>query len=149
MEARESNSGQLHCTVNGTGAVGDATRAARAFGAGQGISDSDVSRLCVVIEELVANLYEHGGVARGDRVDLSLSCAPGGIRILLGDPGRPFDPRTARSSKPRPTRGGGAGVSIVKAWTRFVDYTAQPGANRLELLMPIQQNEIGPGVPPR
>ena len=38
---------------------------------------SDVSRLCVVIEELVANLYEHGGLTGSDAIDLSLVSAPG------------------------------------------------------------------------
>ena len=138
MGARESSPGQLHCTVAGPRAVADATTAARAFAADQGIADSDVSRLCVVVEELVANLYDHGGVTGGDRVDLSLFRASEGIRILLGDTGRPFDPRTATSSRTRPARGGGAGIAIVKAWTRFVDYTVHPGGNRLELFMPIE-----------
>jgi serine/threonine-protein kinase RsbW len=147
MGARESNSGQLHCTVTGAGAVGDAVSAARTFAVLQGIGDSDVSRLCVVVEELVANLYEHGGVARGDSVDLSLSRAPGGITIVLADPGQPFDPRTAPPSKPRPDRGGGAGINMVRAWTRLVDYSAQPNGNRLELLMPVQRNPMAPGTP--
>lgn len=138
MGARESNSGQWHCTVAGTRAVVDATTAARAFASDQGVADSDISRLCVVVEELVVNLYEHGGVTVGDRVDLSLFRTPEGIRISLGDPGQPFDPRAATSNKTRPVRGGGAGLDLVRAWTKFIDYTVQPGGNRLELLMPIQ-----------
>ena len=33
-------------------------------------------------------------------------------------------------------------MDIVRAWTEFVDYVVQPGQNRLELLMPIQSDEI-------
>jgi len=107
-----------------------------------------VSRLCVILEELVTNLYEHGSVSRSDGVALTLSTIPGAIRIVLADPGEPFDPRTARSTKRRPARGGGAGINIVRAWTRFIDYNVRPGRNRLELLMPIHNDEIAPGTPP-
>jgi serine/threonine-protein kinase RsbW len=142
MAARESKPGQYNCQLCGVGAVGDATTAARAFALEQGITGGDASRLCVILEELVTNLYEHGGVAHSDGVSLTLSTLPEGIKIVLADPGEPFDPRTARSTKRRPARGGGAGINIVRAWTRFMDYSVQPGQNRLELLMPIHMDEI-------
>jgi len=132
--------GRLDCRFAGDRAVSDAANAARSFAVEQGITPSDVSRLCVIIEELVANLYEHGGLTGSDAIDLSLYGAPEGISIVLSDPGRPFDPRTATPRKPRPARGGGAGINIVCAWTRFVDYVAQPGQNRLELFMPIRRD---------
>jgi serine/threonine-protein kinase RsbW len=148
MAARESKPGQYNCQVSGVGAVSDATTAARAFAIEQGVAGRDVSRLCVILEELVTNLYEHGGVTRSDCVSLTLSTLPGGIKIVLADPGEPFDPRTARSTKRRPARGGGAGINIVRAWTRFLDYSVQPGQNRLELLMPVHMDEIAPEMPP-
>ena len=137
MGARESKSGRLDCQFAGDNIVIEATTAARDFAVEQGMTRGDVSRLCVIIEELVANLYEYGGLARTDAIKLSLVRTPEGITILLSDPGRPFDPRTATSNRPRPDRGGGAGIDIVRAWTRFVDYVVQPRQNRLELLMPI------------
>jgi anti-sigma regulatory factor (Ser/Thr protein kinase) len=140
MGARESIAGRLDCRFAGNRAVSDAANAARNFAVELGLARSNVSRLCVIIEELVANLYEHGGLTGSDAIDLSLFNAPEGISIVLSDPGRPFDPRTATPSKPRPARGGGAGINIVCAWTRFVDYVVQPGQNRLELLMPIRRN---------
>jgi len=146
MAARESKPGRLNCRVGGAGAVSEVTTAARAFAIEQGITGSDVSRLCVILEELVTNLYEHGRVTRSDAVNLTLSTALGGIKIVLADPGEPFDPRTATSTRRRPARGGGAGINIVRAWTRFMDYSVQPGQNRLELLMPIYKNEIVPGM---
>ena len=142
MGASESKSGRLDCRFAGNNAVVDATTAARDFAVEQGLARSDVSRLCVIIEELVANLYEHGGLTGTDAIGLSLDRAPEGINIVLSDPGRPFDPRTATSNRLRPARGGGAGIDIVRAWTEFVDYVVQPGQNRLELLMPIQNDEI-------
>jgi len=137
MGARESKSGRLDRRFAGNGAVVDAAGAAHDFAIEQGIARSDVSRLCVIIEELVANLYEHGGLTGSDAFRLSLIRTAAGINIMLADPGRPCDPRTATSNKSRPDRGGGAGLNIVRAWTQLVDYVVQPGQNRLELLMPI------------
>ena len=145
MSPRESYSDRMTCQLRGSKAVSRASAAARVFGEAQSLTMDGLARLCIVIEELVANLYEHGGVAHGDEVRLSLSKDAGGIRIILVDPGQPFDPRTASSHKPHPPRGGGAGIRIIRAWTRLVEYSVQPGSNRLELLMPIQTNEIHSG----
>jgi anti-sigma regulatory factor (Ser/Thr protein kinase) len=145
MSPRESYSDRMTCELQGSTAVSEASGAARVFGEAQSLTKDDLARLCIVIEELVANLYEHGGVAHSDRVRLSLSNDSNGIRIVLADPGQPFDPRTAVSSKQQPLRGGGAGVNLVRSWTRFVDYSVQPNMNRLELLMPIQTNEFQSG----
>ena len=137
MNARESKSGRLDRSFAGDGTVIAATRAAHDFAVDQGLERSDVSRLSVIIEELVANLYEHGGISDGDAIGLSLVHGPDGINIVLSDSGRPFDPRAMASNRPRPDRGGGAGINIIRAWTQFVDYAVEPGQNRLELLMPI------------
>ena len=40
----------------------NAGTAARAFGEAQWLTDDESARLCVIVEELVANLYDHGGV---------------------------------------------------------------------------------------
>jgi serine/threonine-protein kinase RsbW len=137
MGARESKSGRLDCSFAGDNIVVEATTAAREFAVEQGMARDDGSRLCVIVEELVANLHEHGGLSSNDAISLLLVRVPEGLTIVLSDPGRPFDPRTATSNRPRPDRGGGAGIEIVRAWTKFVDYGVQPGRNRLELLMPI------------
>ena len=142
MGASESKSGRLDCRFAGNNAVVDAATAARDFAVEQGLARGDVSRLCVIIEELVANLYEHGGLAGTDVIDLSLVSAPEGINICCPIRAGPLIRGRQHRTRLRPARGGGAGIDIVRAWTEFVDYVVQPGQNRLELLMPIQSDEI-------
>ncbi|MCF2514908.1 ATP-binding protein [Sphingomonas sp. G124] len=136
MNKRESNSGPVNCRLKGRNAVLQAVGAARAFGEAQSLTHDNCARLCIVIEELVANLYEHGGLTDEDRVELSMARAPEGTRVTIVDPGHPFDPRSAIPRGERPEGGGGAGLDIVRSWARICDYSATPEGNRLELLLP-------------
>ncbi len=124
--------------IGGATPVTDAANVARNFAVANHIDGSDISRLCVIIEELFANLYEHGGVTHDELVQMSLSTSVGGVRIVVVDPGRPFDPRDAKSSRPRSERGGGAGIDIVRGWASQFDYRRSEGCNRLELLVPLR-----------
>lgn len=137
MGARESNNAELTCTMRGETAVQDALRMARDFGERQSLGDHDLARLCVIVEELFANLYDHGGLTAEHAVTLTLRRDERGIRIVLIDPAAPFDPRSAPDTEHPPERGGGAGIAIVRAWTEVVDYSATGDGNRLELLLPI------------
>lgn len=137
MGARESDPGSLTCIVRGKDAVTIASGAARTFGEAQWLTEDECARLCIIIEELIANLFDHGGLSETDEVELSMASEPGGIRIVIVDPGTPFDPRSAPSARERPERGGGAGIDIVRAWAEFVDYSLIPEGNRLELLLPV------------
>jgi anti-sigma regulatory factor (Ser/Thr protein kinase) len=137
MSKRESNSGKINCQLRGGNAVLQAVGVARAFGEAQSLTHDNCARLCIVIEELVANLYEHGGVKDGEKVELDLAREPKGIRVTIVDPGQPFDPRSAAPSRERPERGGGSGLDIIRSWARVVDYSATPEGNRLELLLPV------------
>ena len=137
MTARESNSDGISLTVRGGDAVSEASRAARAFGEAQWLTEDELARLCIIIEELLANLYDHGGVTAEQTVELRLESEPGGIRIIIVDPGTAFDPRGAPKPSERPERGGGAGIDIVQAWAEFVSYETTIGGNRMELLLPV------------
>ena len=137
MGARESIPGSLTQILRGKAAILDGAGAARAFGEAQWLTEDECARLCIIVEELIANLYEHGGLTETDEVELSLASEPGGIRIVIVDPGAPFDPRSAPTPRDRPERGGGAGIDIVRAWAEFVDYSVIPAGNRLELLLPV------------
>ena len=57
----------MSCSLTGDDAVTQASDAARAFGELQWLGEDELARLSIVIEELIANLYEHGGVSRGRR----------------------------------------------------------------------------------
>lgn len=137
MSRCESNSDRVECLLQGGKAVRDALGAARAFGEVQQLSEDQLARFCIIIEELIANLYDHGGLGQEDKVEMALGREPGGIRIIIADPGKPFDPRSVEPGRERPERGGGAGIDIIRSWAQFVDYSATKEGNRLELMLPI------------
>ena len=137
MGMGESNSGTDRVQISGTAPVADAANAAREFAIENDIRGNDLSRLCVIVEELIANIYEHGGVGPDDCVEMSLSTGPDEVRLKVIDPGRPFDPRRAKSSERRPARGGGAGIDIVRNWASHIDYRVSNGRNYLELRIPL------------
>jgi serine/threonine-protein kinase RsbW len=135
MNSRESHP-QGTWRLRGRSAVADATLAARTFSFDEGLADDDLARLCIIVEELVANLFDHGGLTDLDPIGLSLASTPQGVRLVLVDPGTPFDPRIVDPRQKRPVRGGGAGIDLVRSWAQFVDYGMHEDGNRLELLIP-------------
>ena len=74
--ARESNRERKHFAARGPSAIRDAIAAAREFAADANIPRPDTARLAIVVEELVANLYDHGGLSHGDAVEIELSAGP-------------------------------------------------------------------------
>lgn len=138
MSTRESNPDLLVCRLRGDDAISEACDAARTFGDLQLLNEDELARLCIVVEELVANLYDHGGLGVEDEVELSLLRDSDGVRVTIVDPGTPFDPWTARPKIEKPERGGGVGIEIVKAWALYSSYGSSDGANRLEFLLPIR-----------
>lgn len=107
------------------------------FAEAQWLDDDELARLCIVVEELVANLYDHGGLTDLDMVELSLARDPAGIRVVIADTGAPFDPWSALQRVERPERGGGVGIEIIRAWAQFIGYQSTNDINRLEFLLPI------------
>ena len=116
----------------------DAVDAARAFGESQWLGDDEQARLCVVVEELVANLFDHGGLTGQDEVVLEFAVDPDGIRVSIADSGAPFDPWSAPRKSDAIERGGGVGIDIVRAWAQFIGYGPTPDGNRLEFLLPVR-----------
>ena len=136
MTSRESFSEPSTSRFQGDDAIRQAANAAWEFGEAQWLGDDERARLCIVVEELVANLYDHGGLTKSDEFDLGLVSEPDGIRITIVDPGSPFDPRNAPRKK-NLAEDGGVGVDIVRAWAQILSYEVLPEGNRLELLLPI------------
>lgn len=114
----------------------EAILAARNFAKMAKITKSDSVRLAIVVEELVTNLYDHGGLSPEDVFQLELSATRTDIRVVLIDPGKAFDPDLRRLDDTTPERGGGAGLRLVQAWTISTDYQSADGHNRLDLLLP-------------
>jgi serine/threonine-protein kinase RsbW len=138
VTTRESNPDRLSRRIQGAEAIGLAAQAAREFGGSQWLDGDELARLCIIVEELVANLYEHGGLTADDQVDLGFSCEPDGIEVTIVDPGSPFDPWNAPRAGKRKDRGGGAGIDIVTAWAELVSYESTDAGNRLVFLLPVK-----------
>ncbi|HVJ70007.1 MAG TPA: ATP-binding protein [Sphingomicrobium sp.] len=137
MSLRESNSDRLSRRLSGSGAIAAAAETAREFGEAQWLSGDELARLCVVVEELVANLYDHGGMTERDEVVLDFAVEPDGIRVSIEDSGVSFDPWQAPRKPDTPERGGNVGIDIVRAWASYLSYSPSPECNRLEFLLPV------------
>ena len=138
MSRSESNPDRLTRQIRGANSIAQAADAAREFATAQWLDEDELARLCVVVEELVANLYDHGGLTEGDCVELSFLIDPEGINVAITDPGKPFDPWSASRSVRKSERGGGAGIDIVRAWAQFIGYQSSAEGNRLEFLLPVR-----------
>jgi anti-sigma regulatory factor (Ser/Thr protein kinase) len=112
-----------------------ACEAARAFAEAAGLAAVDADRLCIVTEELLTNVLEHGGATRAR---LSFALEEGSVSIGLSDNGAPFDPGTAPTEIVRQERGGGAGLALIRAWTNLLSSGRTDGINRLKLSMPLR-----------
>ena len=135
MAARESDNAGARIALSGAAVVGDAVAATRRFANGEALPADDAARLCVIVEELVTNLLEHG--ASRAPIGLALERSATAVRIVIDDGCQPFDPRSADDATVVPARGGGAGLRLVRAWAEILGYDRVAGRNRLELLFPL------------
>jgi anti-sigma regulatory factor (Ser/Thr protein kinase) len=136
VSPRESNPVPLSLRLRGRRAISHATDAARSFGIAHDLQGDDLARLCIVVEELVANLYDHGGVTGEDEIQLALASDPKGIRMTIIDPGAPFNPWSRSHDAVVTKEEGAAGISLIKAWADLIAYSSSGEGNRLELLLP-------------
>jgi anti-sigma regulatory factor (Ser/Thr protein kinase) len=115
-------------------AVAVAVAAARRFSADLPARLAD--RLAIIVEELVENLVEHAVQPPGAVIRLGIRIEAGRVWLTLVDEAAPFDPRRAMPTS-TPARGGGAGLALVRAWTRIEGYDREAGCNVLKLSMPL------------
>jgi anti-sigma regulatory factor (Ser/Thr protein kinase) len=138
VSPRESNPDCISRRLRGETAIIDAVEVARSFAASQWLGDDELARLSIVVEEMVANLYDHGGLTEQDEVGLDLAVDPDGVRVSITDPGTPFDPWEAPRKAGAAEQGAGVGIDIVRAWAHFIGYSSTPEGNRLEFLLPVR-----------
>jgi serine/threonine-protein kinase RsbW len=121
----------------------DALDFVAAFAALKGLSERDLLRLQLVIEELFTNTIEHGyGHECDEPIDIALGAAPGGVTVQYEDAAAPYDPAHAlatsreRVSEPPEQRPvGQLGVHLVAGIVEEVRYARVDGRNRLQILM--------------
>lgn len=135
MASRESEPDWQSVDVAGPALVGDAVAAARRYASGQGLAPRDVARLCIIVEEVLANMVEHAGYPADAPVRIGFGRKGPDLALTIEDCGKPFDPRTAIASPSIPDRGGGAGLRLIRAWSDVIDYHSDGRRNRLRLSM--------------
>lgn len=135
MGSRDSKSPSVTIRCNGIEAVHRMVVGAQAFSEECGLESGHGARLAIIVEELVYNLVEHGGIGDDGLIELVLTHERGVVGIALSDSGVAFDLRDAGSERETPERGGGAGIDLVRAWAEIVDYGSVAGRNRLLLKM--------------
>jgi serine/threonine-protein kinase RsbW len=94
------------------------------------------AKLAIIVEEIVANIVEHGNCPAQTQIELSFARVAGEIVVTFVDEGERFDPRTSDAPGDLPPdRGGGAGIALVKAWTSALDWDYKDGRNHLRLVI--------------
>ena len=103
-----------------------------------GLSAKDLFALQIVVEELVTNVIDYGGVPPGEhavRVDLSVE--NGELTIRIADRGKEYnpllraEPDVTLPAEQRPI--GGLGVHFCKKLTDAQEYSHRDGCNVLTL----------------
>ena len=103
-----------------------------------GLSDKDLFALQIIVEELVTNVIDYGGVPAGEHaVRVDLSAEGGELLIHLTDRGAEYnpllreDPDVTLPAEHRPI--GGLGVHFCKKLTDAQEYERRDGCNVLTL----------------
>ena len=103
-----------------------------------GLSDKDLFALQIIVEELVTNVIDYGGVPAGEHaVRVELSAQDGELVVHLVDRGKEYnpllreDPDTTLPAEQRPI--GGLGVHFCKKLTEAQEYERRDGCNVLTL----------------
>ena len=103
-----------------------------------GLSDKDLFALQIIVEELVTNVIDYGGVPAGEHaVRVELSAQDGELVVHLVDRGKEYnpllreDPDVTLPAEQRPI--GGLGVHFCKKLTEAQEYERRDGCNVLTL----------------
>lgn len=108
------------------------------FARGAGLSDKDLFALQIVVEEIVTNVIDYGGVPFGEiAVRIDLSVEHGELTIRIADYGKEYnpllrmDPDVTLPAEKRPI--GGLGVHFCKKLTDAQEYAYRDGCNVLTM----------------
>lgn len=94
------------------------------------LSEGDVARLAIVIEELASNALRHG---QAHALSFDIAAGEDSVDIRFIDDGRRFDPaETGRFEGPDPQSGGGVGLQLVRSWCEPLVYRRTGKRNVLE-----------------
>ena len=99
-----------------------------------GVSVNDVSRIQLVIEELVSNSIKHGYGGECDQL-LTIAMCPrsGGVTLLYRDQAVPFDLSLMSATDPVEGQIGGLGINLILGMARQIRYQRIAGSNITEI----------------
>lgn len=113
-------------------------------GEGLAVPADQIDRLEVCLNEVLANLLEHGGTPVASqpirlRLEGFTPPAGAGVRLVISDAGVPFNPLVV-SDKPLPASlgeasPGGLGLRLVRAYTDGMAYRVLADRNELSIEM--------------
>jgi anti-sigma regulatory factor (Ser/Thr protein kinase) len=108
------------------------------FAQKSGLSDKDLFALQIIVEELVTNVIDYGGVPAAEHAaTVDLAVQNGVLSIVITDRGKEYnpllrnDPDVTLPAEERPI--GGLGVHFCKKLTETQDYVRRDGCNVLTL----------------
>jgi anti-sigma regulatory factor (Ser/Thr protein kinase) len=109
------------------------------------LSPAATFELTLVLDELVTNVINYGGVPPGgERIRVEFRAGDGALEITISDPGKPFDPRDAKppdTDSPLEDREiGGLGVHLVRNMVDTFAYRYEGGRNMVTLLKRIDRS---------
>ncbi|MBK1661122.1 ATP-binding protein [Paracraurococcus ruber] len=137
---------------NDLAALGEAQQAMAAWLEARGVPEAARSRLHLVLDELAANVIEHGhAVAERGRHPLRLALRLGAAaELVLLDRGAAFDPRgrggTALEGPLEEARIGGLGLFLVEQLAQRIEYGRTPdGWNETRVTVALPDAPAAPG----
>jgi serine/threonine-protein kinase RsbW len=119
------------------GAMAQLTGEIERFAAAADIRPAAVARLLTVLDEIVANIVTHGGLAPPLAIEVEMSRGTQGVVVVVEDAGQPFDPLVEAADPGldaalEERRIGGLGLHILRTLATDLAYRRTPeGRNRL------------------
>jgi anti-sigma regulatory factor (Ser/Thr protein kinase) len=125
--------------------IGRLTEAFEALAGELQLSSAVTFELTLVLDELVTNVINYGGIpSGGERIRIEFRADDGALEITISDPGKPFDPRNAAppdTDSPLEDRKiGGLGVHLVRNMVDTLAYRHEGGRNIVTLLKRIDRS---------
>lgn len=134
MNSRNFKPHSCDLDENGPESIHRAVSLVQLFSTTNALTPQQRTKLAILAEEAVTNLYDHGAVGPGFAGSLTLARDAQAVRLVLCDSGHPFDPREEDEiDMPNLERGGGVGLAMIRAWAEIIDYRSENGVNRLDL----------------
>jgi serine/threonine-protein kinase RsbW len=108
------------------------------FGEANRLPAQTVSRLGLVLDELISNIIKYGLAAHDHgEIRLTVALEAGAVGVLLSDNGKPFNPLAAPveevATSLDDSKIGGHGIRFVRAFVDRLDYERDGEFNRLRL----------------